>query len=1108
MARDLLEVIIDEKAKTKQFEGFSPIIYKDTKGKKTIGYGFNIDDPYMASLIPKDVLSGKRPLTKEEADRIFDKRYEIAQKDASKFIGEDKVNKLPAPVRATITDMSYNLGSSKLSEFKKFKSAIREGDTQKAAEELKNSKWYEQVGERSKEHYNTIKSQPKLDISFLNPFKVESASAEETPRDLLEITGKDLLSTPKDLLSPPKDLLAKETKPLFEFVSPEQHPILETVQEAGVAGGKFLSTLGLGIPEYALGKMGYKLPEAPSKAGKILAGGAELGGFIKSAIPLGAKIATKIPFVARAFRPATTLTQAITKPIIRGATTLGTAQALMTPEEGLIAPEERAKQFASGAGVGAIFGGISFIPNKALRMITSSAYLGVPSTLKEDPLEQQVINYGLGAYFGRRGGTPQQILAREKPLAEIIRYGVSKPEGFLKDAEKLIQQEKDIALQIGREPISRQAKFEEVARGRLRVYEPITKNWKRDTIRTIRGRIVELKKNPSFQLETGDVDFTVNYIIKDLGFKTSELTKLDNATLYNVAETLKAYQPTTETPFLKTPPLKPQFASNDWRKKINPWDATLRPGLSKMEKLGFGGITEEGLTGKFFTSGAEKAQFMQRYISLRNDWMSITGSNKQRSNDIFSYLDGEIHQDYIKKIHGEKTLQVANQMKSFLDTLLVHINRHRSMYGENPVEPRKNYITHIFEDFQAEIIAKKHPFPDWLSDAMPYIIPQKKTSPFLLPRKGNVRGYQKDIWRALDAYTYRTSEVIGDEPIRRAYRVSRFLDKQMAYERKTGEVSQIDWAGIKSNLDDYTKDLQGRPGKLDKTLRGLVDPINSVLSILPNSPQIASLNDISDGMISLIYGSQMAYRPKLPLRNLGQHSLIIGQAGFKPLGWAIKNRNTQEAREILTHSKLLSSRQRAFGAETQALFGKQAIQKVSEIGLKPYRWADIVNVEDAYLAGYKQAIDNPQKWSNPYKRGDEVAALTQYIYLPENRSDLARGFRVSKTLGRPLSVFTTWPANWIEFQIASATNTDTQINLLKYWATSLSFAGLTALLGIKGAEYTGITSPLSLLQIAKGKLPIVGIAEKPQFRALKEWSDFIEGDKDLMDIFFYMFKEE
>ena len=63
---------------TKKFEGWREYIYDDKtgkpaigkpKGKRTIGYGFNIDDPIIAKFLPKDVLSGKRTLTKEEAEQ-------------------------------------------------------------------------------------------------------------------------------------------------------------------------------------------------------------------------------------------------------------------------------------------------------------------------------------------------------------------------------------------------------------------------------------------------------------------------------------------------------------------------------------------------------------------------------------------------------------------------------------------------------------------------------------------------------------------------------------------------------------------------------------------------------------------------------------------------------------------------------------------------------------------------------------------------------------------------------------------------------------------------------------------------------------------------------
>lgn len=135
---------------TKDFEGFSGKIYLDTEGKRTIGYGFNIDDKNIRSQIPKEVLNGKRSLSKQEANIIFNKLYKDATNDAINFIGKDRFNRLSENRKNVIIDMSYNLGISKLNGFKDFKAALLKGDYNKAADEMINSKWYKQVGRRSK----------------------------------------------------------------------------------------------------------------------------------------------------------------------------------------------------------------------------------------------------------------------------------------------------------------------------------------------------------------------------------------------------------------------------------------------------------------------------------------------------------------------------------------------------------------------------------------------------------------------------------------------------------------------------------------------------------------------------------------------------------------------------------------------------------------------------------------------------------------------------------------------------------------------------------------------------------------------------------------------
>lgn len=165
--------------RTKEFEGYRSDIYKDTVGKRTIGYGFNIDDPYISQFIPEDVVSGKRPISKEESESVFETLYKKAREDARKFLGSDTYDRLPPELKDTMDDLSYNMGLNTLSQFKKFKAALKEGDTQKAAEELKNSKWFEQTGRRSRYHYEKMKKSPSLDLSFLNPFHIEEAEAAE-----------------------------------------------------------------------------------------------------------------------------------------------------------------------------------------------------------------------------------------------------------------------------------------------------------------------------------------------------------------------------------------------------------------------------------------------------------------------------------------------------------------------------------------------------------------------------------------------------------------------------------------------------------------------------------------------------------------------------------------------------------------------------------------------------------------------------------------------------------------------------------------------------------------------------------------------------------------
>ena len=117
-------------------------------------------------------------------------------------------------------------------------------------------------------------------------------------------------------------------------------------------------------------------------------------------------------------------------------------------------------------------------------------------------------------------------------------------------------------------------------------------------------------------------------------------------------------------------------------------------------------------------------------------------------------------------------------------------------------------------------------------------------------------------------------------------------------------------------------------------------------------------------------------------------------------------------------------------------------------------------------------------------------------------------------LGRPASIFTTWSANYIEFILASAAP-ENRANLLKYLATGAGFILTTALAGIRGVEYVGFKSPLSLFNIIrKGQLPIAGITGRLEILKPSTWMpqairDIQKGmEGDLGDVLFYTFREE
>lgn len=125
----------------KSNEGFRDRIYKDTKGKNTIGYGFNLDDSTVRKLVPADVVSGKRPLTKAEAEPILMQLSKVAENDAMTYVGAGTYKKMSPFKKMALNDMAYNMGLAGLNSFDDMRAALVSDNTTESAKQLLDSKY-------------------------------------------------------------------------------------------------------------------------------------------------------------------------------------------------------------------------------------------------------------------------------------------------------------------------------------------------------------------------------------------------------------------------------------------------------------------------------------------------------------------------------------------------------------------------------------------------------------------------------------------------------------------------------------------------------------------------------------------------------------------------------------------------------------------------------------------------------------------------------------------------------------------------------------------------------------------------------------------------------
>lgn len=148
LSEEVLEQIHDDIVR---HEGCVAKIYLDSEGLETFGIGHLV--------IKSDPEYGKpvgTPVSERRVTQAFSADLSSAIKDCEQLF--PMLDTYPTDVQRVLVNMTFNLGKSRFSKFKKMRAAVICRDFETAADEMMDSKWYRQVGNRAKELVGLMRS--------------------------------------------------------------------------------------------------------------------------------------------------------------------------------------------------------------------------------------------------------------------------------------------------------------------------------------------------------------------------------------------------------------------------------------------------------------------------------------------------------------------------------------------------------------------------------------------------------------------------------------------------------------------------------------------------------------------------------------------------------------------------------------------------------------------------------------------------------------------------------------------------------------------------------------------------------------------------------------
>ena len=125
------------KEEVKLHEGFRDVVYKDSLGKRTIGYGH---------LCVEDHWEDDKKYEKEYLEEIFNKDFDNAHHNALTLIENRPINDVAKEV---IIEMVFQLGIGGVSKFKNMWKALDSEDYGEASFQMLQSLWAKQTPARA-----------------------------------------------------------------------------------------------------------------------------------------------------------------------------------------------------------------------------------------------------------------------------------------------------------------------------------------------------------------------------------------------------------------------------------------------------------------------------------------------------------------------------------------------------------------------------------------------------------------------------------------------------------------------------------------------------------------------------------------------------------------------------------------------------------------------------------------------------------------------------------------------------------------------------------------------------------------------------------------------